>query len=183
MGPKTGPISYIKPHVVPSSNGILLGEEWVSGSVCVQWDRGRGGCSPNFTGPGPTPLKCSQPVKALLSRLKSIASQSMPLGWETLRSSPNKSYWHNMVNSQHLEHSLTLQSDHSNMQSCEFLGPIPLKDLYLPSRPPSFLPLSCIAVLSHKRVLRFRRLVASTLNLPDTRSQTLLQALQPLHIP
>lgn len=39
---------------------------------------GEDAVSPNFTGPGPTPLKCSQPVKALLPRHKSSTSLRDP---------------------------------------------------------------------------------------------------------
>lgn len=136
---------------------------------------GEDAASPNLTGHGPTPLKCSQPIKAFLPRLKSIPSQSLSLGWEALGSSQDRSYWHNMVSggsakpdSQHLEHSLILPSDHSNMQACELLGPIPPKDFYLASSPlfPPSIMYSCAE--RHKWDLRFRRLVASILGLPGT---------------
>lgn len=95
--------------------------------------------SPNFSGL----------AKALLPGHKPIASQPLSLGWETLRSSQDKSYWCNVVSGgpakpscQHLERSLILESDHSDLQACELLGPILLKDLCLPSTPiPSLLHL------------------------------------------
>lgn len=125
-------------------------------------------------------------AKALLPRHKLIAFQPLSLGWETLRSSQDKSYWCNVVSGgpakprcQHLERSLTLGSDHSDLQACELLGPILLKDLS-PQHTQSFPP-PPTAAQRHKWVLRFMRPMASTLGLPETPSWTLLQASQLPH--
>lgn len=125
-------------------------EELGAQEVCVGsgTPAGKDAASPDFIGPGPTPLKCSQPVKALLPKLKSIGSCSFSLGWETLGSSQNRIYWCSVVSggpakpsSQHLEHPLILQTDRSNPQACESVGSIPLKDLS-PATDPQFPPFS-----------------------------------------
>lgn len=90
---KTGPISHMRPHTVPSSNGIVS-EESGSQKACVSngTRAGEDVASPNITGWGRAPLKCGQALKALLPRSKPIASYSR-LGWETLESSEDRSYW------------------------------------------------------------------------------------------
>ena len=40
---KTGPISHMRPHPVPSSNGIVSEESGVPEGVCEQRDPSRGG--------------------------------------------------------------------------------------------------------------------------------------------
>lgn len=152
-------------------------KSWGPGSVCGQRDSvGEDAVNPNFSGL----------AKALLPRHKPIASQPLSLGWESLGSSQEKSSWCNVVSGgpakpscQHLERSLILESDHSNLQACELLGPILLKDLS-PQHTHSFPPPPG-AAQRHKWVLRFTRPVASTLGLPEIPSWTLLQASQPPH--
>lgn len=62
---QTGPISHIKPYMVPSSNGVVLGEELgpQQVSVCGGTLAGEDAVSPSLTGRGPAPEKWSQPTR------------------------------------------------------------------------------------------------------------------------
>lgn len=112
----------MKPHTEAVSKGMVSGEGLRAQELCVSSGApvGENTAGPNFPGPGPAPLQCSQPRLSLPGSSPSL-SQSLSLGWETLGSSQYRSFCYNMVSGGSgktqlaaSEHSPILQSDYSN---------------------------------------------------------------------
>lgn len=126
------------------------------GGPCGQWDPCRDASSQSWLH-WPWP---SSPEMTSLPTLKSISSHSFSLGWETLGSIQDRSYWYNMVSrcpakpsSQHLE-----QTDHRPVSCLDsFLS----RTSIAPQTHSSFLlRVEWSAAQRCKCFLRFKRLVA-----------------------
>lgn len=161
--------------MVPTSEGGSREKSWGPGSVCRQRDSGAGGCSQS---------QLLWPGQGSPSQAQALHFPTPSLGWESLGSSQDKSCWCNVVSGgpakpscQHLERSLILESDPSNLQPVSCLDPFYSKTSVSPAHP-SFPP-PPRAALRRRWVLRFTRPMASTLGLPEIPRCTLLQASQP----
>lgn len=153
--------------MVTSSNGTVSGEEIGVQVYVGKWDPRGCGCSQmDFPGPGPTP------PAACLSGCPSqapIHCIPTPLSWlGHSQRQPRQELLCTVVSWGPASPALRIWLT-AHMQHCELLRPSPSRTP-VPAQTHSLLPLLYVewrAAQRHKWVLRFRRLVAATLGLPE----------------